>query len=115
MYNRIFSIIITVISFIAFCVPAFAGVVDWNDDGTVTLTLDDGTEIVIDRATLGTAYGPDEKPFEGETITILSLDSGPKGGISGPLYSARPIFEELSGATVELAVPFASRIQSVPL
>ena len=109
MYNRIFSIIITVISVIAFCVPAFAGeFVNWNDDGTVTLTHEDGTEILIDRATLGAAYGPDDKPFEGETITILALDSGPKGGISGPLYSARPIWEELSGAKVELAlVPFA--------
>ena len=92
MYNRIFSIIITVISVIAFCVPAFAGVVDWNDDGTVTLTLDDGTEIVIDRATLGTAYGPDEKPFEGETITILEGDSVIVVALSSAIESIEKLF-----------------------
>ena len=101
MYNRIISnnyncyLCYSILRYLRLQV----NIVNWNDDGTVTLTHEDGTEILIDRATLGAAYGPDDKPFEGETITILALDSGPKGGISGPLYSARPIWEELSGAT----------------
>ena len=37
MHNRMISIFITILSVIAFCVPAFAGkYVNWNDDGTVT-------------------------------------------------------------------------------
>ena len=109
MINKVITTFVTLLSALAIALPAVAGKhVNWKDDGTVDLIHEDGTIINITREQLGAAYGPDEKPFEGETITVLSLDSGPKGGISGPLYSARPIWEELSGATVELAlVPFA--------
>ena len=44
------------------------------------------------------------KPFEGTTLTVLTLDSGPRGGISGPIFSFRPIWEELSGGTLEIAL-----------
>ena len=109
MINKVITTFVTLLSALAIALPAVAGKhVNWKDDGTVDLIHEDGTVINITREQLGAAYGPDEKPFEGETITVLSLDSGPKGGISGPLYSARPIWEELSGAKVELAlVPFA--------
>lgn len=109
MKNKFINVFITLLSVLAICIPAFAGeYVKWKDDGTVDLIHEDGTVINITREQLGEAYGPDEQPFEGETITVLALDSGPRGGISGPLYSARPIWEELTGAKVELAlVPFA--------
>ena len=35
---------------------------------------------------------------------MLTLDSGPRGGISGPIFSFRPIWEELSGGTLEIAL-----------
>jgi multiple sugar transport system substrate-binding protein len=81
--------------------------VAWHDDGSVTIKTDpeyDSVEITLPAGALGTLFGPGQKPFEGEEVTILSLDSGPKGGISGPLYMFRPIFEELSGAKVNVAL-----------
>lgn len=80
--------------------------VTWNDDGTVTLRADPEYkfEITVSRETLGTLFAPDYKPFEGETVTVLTLDSGPMGGISGPLHMFRPIWEELSGGTLEIAL-----------
>jgi multiple sugar transport system substrate-binding protein len=81
--------------------------VDWQDDGTVLLKLGkdyDDAVITANKADFGALFGPDEKPFEGEEITVLTLDSGPKGGISGPIYAFRPIFEELTGAKLNIAL-----------
>lgn len=80
--------------------------VQWHDDGTVTLTSDPeyGMTITTTREELGALFGPGEQPFAGEDVTILSLDSGPKGGISGPVYMFRPIWEELTGATLNIAL-----------
>jgi multiple sugar transport system substrate-binding protein len=80
--------------------------VTWNADGTVTLRTPAEYEGVftIPQEMLGSLFGPGEKPFEGETVTILTLDSGPKGGISGPLYAFRPMFEELTGARLNIAL-----------
>lgn len=80
--------------------------VTWHDDGTVTLKSDPeyGMEIKTTKEELGTLFGPGQRPFEGETVTILTLDSGPKGGISGPLYMFRPIWEELTGAKLNIAL-----------
>lgn len=80
--------------------------VKWHDDGTVELIMDAeyGGVIKTTREELGALFGPGEKPFEGQEVTILSLDSGPKGGISGPLYAFRPIWEELSGAKLNIAL-----------
>ena len=81
--------------------------VEWQDDGTVLLKLGkdyDDAVITANKADLGALFGPDEKPFEGEEITVLTLDSGPKGGISGPIYAFRPIFEELTGAKLNIAL-----------
>ena len=81
--------------------------VRWNDDDTVDLMLGpdyDDVVITTTREELGTLFGPDEKPFEGVNITVLTLDSGPKGGISGPLHAFRPVWEELSGGTIDIAL-----------
>jgi multiple sugar transport system substrate-binding protein len=81
--------------------------VRWNDDGTVDLMLGpdyDDAVITTTREELGSLFGPDEKPFEGANITVLTLDSGPKGGISGPIHAFRPVWEELSGGTLDIAL-----------
>jgi multiple sugar transport system substrate-binding protein len=81
--------------------------VRWNDDGTVDLMLGpdyDNVVITTTREELGSLFGPDEKPFEGANITVLTLDSGPKGGISGPINAFRPVWEELSGGTLDIAL-----------
>lgn len=81
--------------------------VEWKDDGTVLLKLGkdyDDAVITARKEDLGALFGPDQKPFEGEEITVLTLDSGPKGGISGPIYAFRPVFEELTGAKLNIAL-----------
>ena len=78
--------------------------VTWNDDGSVDLKMADGTVITTSREELGTLFGPGEKPFEGTKITVLTLDSGVRGGISGPIHSLRPIWEDLSGGKLEIAL-----------
>lgn len=81
--------------------------VDWNADGSVTLKLGpdyDDAKITVPKEDLGALLGPNQKPFDGEEITVLSLDSGPKGGISGPLYAFRPAWEELTGGKVNIAL-----------
>ncbi len=80
--------------------------VTWNDDGTVTLRADPeyNFEVTFDAAKLGALFAADYKPFEGDEVTVLTLDSGPKGGISGPLFMFRPIWEELTGATLDIAL-----------
>jgi multiple sugar transport system substrate-binding protein len=80
--------------------------VKWLADGSVELIMDPeyGGVIKTTREELGALFGPGQKPFEGQEVTVLSLDSGPKGGISGPLYAFRPIWEELSGAKLNIAL-----------
>ena len=81
--------------------------VEWKDDGTVLLKLGtdyDDAVITASKEDMGALFGPGEKPFEGEEITVLTLDSGPKGGISGPIYAFRPVFEELTGAKLNIAL-----------
>jgi hypothetical protein len=93
--------------------------VDWLDDGTVLLKLgpDYGDAVIeTSRAELGSLFGPDARPYAGATIRVLSQDEGPKGAISGPLLAFAPVFEELSGAKVELdLVPVTNLYSSMML
>ena len=90
--------------------------VDWNDDGSATITLDDGSVIETAPGELGVLFGPGEQPFEGAEISITVNAGGPRGGISGPLHSFRPIWEELSGGTVEIVeLPFAEHYTKMML
>ena len=100
--------------------PSLAGEsVDWNDDGTVTLKLGadyDDTMITVPAADLGALIQPGEQPFEGTEITVTVNSGGPKGGISGPLYAFRPIWEELTGGTVTIVeLPFAEHYSKMIL
>lgn len=91
----------------------------WNDDGTVELHLGsfyDDAVIVTTREELGGLFGPDEKPFEGAEITVTVNASGPKGGISGPLHAFRPIWEELSGGSLNIVeLPFGEHYTKMML
>ena len=90
--------------------------VDWNDDGGATITLDDGSVIETAPGELGALFGPGEQPFEGAEISITVNAGGPRGGISGPLHSFRPIWEELSGGSVEIVeLPFAEHYTKMML
>jgi multiple sugar transport system substrate-binding protein len=87
---------------------ATAQSVKWNADGGADLIMDDGTVITAGPGDLGSLFGPGEKPFDGVEITITVNAGGPKGGISGPLHSFRPIWEELSGGKLNIVeLPFA--------
>ncbi len=103
-----------------FAVSASAGeYVDWKDDGSVVLKLGEAynnAKIVTSREELGSAFGPDKKPFDGVTITVTVNGAGPKGGISGPLHQFRPIWEELSGGKVNIVeLPFAEHYTKMML
>ncbi len=81
--------------------------VDWLDDGTVLLKLGPqyGNAVLeTSRAELGTDFGPDQKPFDGVTVTLLTQNEGPQGAISGPIEALRPVWEELTGGKLELAL-----------
>src|SRR3546814_20185510 len=92
--------------------------VKWQGADAVVLGLDPeyaGT-IRLTRDELGTLFGPGEKPFEGEEVTVTVNAGGPKGGISGPLYAFRPVWEELSGGKVNIVeLPFAEHYTKMML
>jgi multiple sugar transport system substrate-binding protein len=79
--------------------------VDWLDGGTVLLKLGpDYDDVVIETSQeeLGSAFGPDARPFADTTIRLLTHDEGVKGPISGPIQALRPVWEELTGGTLEI-------------
>ena len=81
--------------------------VDWFDDGSVLLKLGpdyDDAIIETSQEELGSLLGPDQAPFADTTVTILTHDEGPKGPISGPITALRPVWEELTGGTLEIAL-----------
>jgi multiple sugar transport system substrate-binding protein len=85
---------------------------EWHDDGGVTLiTFEDNERIAVSAEQLGTLFGPGEQPFAGKRIAITVNNSGPKGGISGPLYRLRPAWQELTGATLSIVeMPLAEQL-----
>jgi multiple sugar transport system substrate-binding protein len=96
-----------------------AGPVEWKSDGTVSLHMGpeyDNQTITVKQEDLGSEFGEGKKPFEGVTINVTVNGAGPKGGISGPLYSFRPIWEELSGGKVNIVeLPFAEHYTKMML
>lgn len=84
----------------------------WHDDGGVDLiTFGDAEVIHLSRDELGSLFGKGKKPFGGKRIAITVNNSGPKGGISGPLYRLRPAWEELTGAKLDVVeVPLAEQL-----
>jgi len=98
---------------------AEGGQVEWRNDGTVALKLGpeyDNRVIVVKQSELGSEFGPGKKPFEGVEISVTVNGAGPGGGISGPLYSFRPIWQELSGGKVNIVeLPFAEHYTKMML
>jgi multiple sugar transport system substrate-binding protein len=90
--------------------------VKWLGDGTVELIMADGTVLKTSRGELGSLFGPGKRPFAGKKISITVNSGGPKGGISGPLHSFRPIWEELSGAKLNIVeLPFGEHYTKMML
>ena len=84
----------------------------WYSDGSVDLiTYQDREVIHLSKDQLGTMFGKGKQPFKGKKIAITVNNSGPKGGISGPLYRLRPAWEELTGAKLEIVeMPLAEQL-----
>ena len=99
--------------------PAVAQQVEWKDDGTVLIKLGEAYNNAVIHTTkeeLGSEFGPGKQPFKDVTITVTVNGAGPKGGISGPLYQFRPIWEELSGGKVNIVeLPFAEHYTKMML
>lgn len=93
--------------------------VDWGADGSATIKLGpeyDNAKITVPAADIGTAFGPNKQPFKGVTISVTVNGGGPKGGISGPLHSFRPVWEEISGGKVNIVeLPFAEHYTKMML
>lgn len=86
--------------------------VKWYGDGSIDIiTFEDREIIHLTKEQLGTMFGPDKKPFAGKRIAITVNNSGPKGGISGPMYRLRPAWEELTGAKLDIVeMPLAEQL-----
>src|SRR5919199_746976 len=95
------------------------GHAEWGKDGLLVMKLGpeyDNTVITVPKGMVGSEFGPGKKPFEGVTINITVNGAGPNGGISGPLYSFRPIWEEISGGKVNIVeLPFAEHYTKMML
>lgn len=86
--------------------------VKWYDDGGIDIiTFEDEEVIHLTKEQLGTMFGPGKQPFAGKRIAITVNNSGPKGGISGPMYRLRPAWEELTGAKLDIVeMPLAEQL-----
>ena len=76
-------------------------------DGTVLLKLGPAYEnAVIETSVdeLGPLLGGASPPFAGTTVRVLTHSEGPHGPISGPIEALRPVWEELTGAHLELGL-----------
>ena len=89
------------------------------DDGTILLKLGaayDNTVIETSADELGPLLGGESPPFAGATVRLLTHDEGPHGPISGPIEALRPVWEELTGAKLELGlVPISELYSSLML
>src|SRR3954447_23531449 len=95
------------------------GHAEWGKDGSLVMKLGpeyDNAVITLPKDKVGSEFGPGKKPFEGVTINVTVNGAGPNGGISGPLYSFRPIWEEISGGKVNIVeLPFAEHYTKMML
>jgi len=77
-----------------------------------TLTNVSGEKITFSDEELGTIATAEQKEFAGITINITVNQSGPKGGISGPLYEWRDVWEKMTGAKLNIIeIPYAEHYQ----
>src|SRR5262245_61756884 len=89
--------------------------VDRLDNGTVLLKLgstygDAVIETSVDE--LGPLLGGATPPYQGITVRLLTHNEGPHGPISGPIEALRPVWEELTGARLEVGLVPISELYS---
>ena len=88
------------------------GLVTRHDDGSIEVKSDVGDSITFPKGTLGSAIedawangGP--KPYDGITISVVTLNAGPRGAISGGILPWQKAWEELSGEKLQVVLkPF---------
>jgi multiple sugar transport system substrate-binding protein len=95
--------------------PALAraeGLVKRAADGSIEVKSDVADSIIFPKGALGSliedawAKGG-KKPFEGITVSVVTLNAGPRGAISGGLLPWQKAWEELSGEKLEVVLkPF---------
>lgn len=79
-----------------------------TDDGRIQPTsVYPGDTITFEPGELGSAIedawlGDAALPFEGQEISVVTLQSGNRGAISGGALNWAPAFSELTGATVNI-------------
>ena len=81
--------------------------VDRLADGTILLKLGKAYgDAVIETSAdeLGPLLGGASPPYAGTTVRLLTHDEGPHGPISGPIEALRPVWEELTGARLEVGL-----------
>jgi multiple sugar transport system substrate-binding protein len=81
--------------------------VDRLDDGTVLLKLGatyDDAVIETSADELGSLIAGGDQAFAGTHVTLLTHDEGVKGPISGPIQALKPVWEELTGGTLEVVL-----------
>lgn len=100
-YLQVLAVVLTVLLMVAGA-PVSAQYVTWHDDGSAEIKTTDGEIIRFRPGELGTLFGPGKQPFKGKSIAVTVNAGGPRGGISGPLFTLRPAWEELTGATLEI-------------
>ncbi|MCP4362035.1 MAG: extracellular solute-binding protein [Chloroflexi bacterium] len=80
----------------------------------VTVTSAGGDVITFTDEEIGSIAVGGEQPFKGQEVTITVNNSGPKGGISGPLYEWRDAWEKLTGAKLTIVeLPIDEQFQKV--
>src|SRR3954468_21884704 len=86
--------------------PAVAhadGLVTRHPDGSIELKSDVGDSITFPKGALGSviegawADGGSKKPYDGITVSVVTLNAGPRGAISGGILPWQKAWEELSG------------------
>jgi len=70
-----------------------------------------GVFLLLGATSMGSGQ---ERPFEGQTVTVAVYAGGVHGAISGPLYLVRPEWEKLTGAKLNIVeIPFPEMYEKI--
>jgi multiple sugar transport system substrate-binding protein len=87
------------------------GLVTRHPDGSIELKSDVGDSITFPKGALGSviedAWANGTKPYDGITVSVVTLNAGPRGAISGGILPWQKAWEELSGQKLQVVLkPF---------